>query len=414
MSIAESLSPAKERVWNKYFNSIFVYALLCQFTMTVTNYVLPLYVVNALNASVSTSGVLSSVFAAGSMICRFATGNLTDRYGRRMIMIMGAAIVAVSMFVLGFTTSIAMIIVFKVVQGVGHALNSTASNAAAADTVPKSRYSEGIGYYAMSSTIIGAIGATIIIWLMSIGSATGEADNYSLPLIVAGVCGIVAAVIGIFLNYEKKMNIARKKASGKKFNIHDYIEVRALLPALLVLFQCICSGSGLFHLLYATDIGLGKAMSLYYIISTIVSVTARFTIGRITGRFKPMYVVLFAVILQISAYLYLALEPGLLSLYYMAVIQGLFSAILSPLLNALSLKSAPTTRSGAASATYWLGFDIGMAISPVIFGVVIDIAGYSTSFIVGAICMAVFAVCAVLILRKVKPLDEIAQPEEAV
>lgn len=406
-----SQSAGKERVWNKYFISVFVYALLCQFTMTVTNYVLPLYVVNALHASVSISGVLSSVFAAGSMICRFATGNLADKYGRRTMMILGAAIIAVCMVTLGLTTSIVIIVALKAVQGVGHALNSTSSNAAASDVVPKSRYGEGIGYYAMHSTIISAFGATVIIWLMSVGSATGEADNYSLPLFVAGACGLVAMLIAIFLNYEKKMNIARKKSSGKKFDIRDYIEVRSLLPALLVLFQSICTGSGMFLLLYATEIGLGSAMSLFYIISTVVSVGARFTIGRITGKFKPMYVVLVSVVFQISAYLFLALVPGIVSLYYMAAVSGLFGAILQPTLNALSLKSAPASRSGAASATYWLGFDIGMAITPVIFGAVIDLAGYSTSFLVGAICMAIFGVCAVFILRKVKPLDEIVQPE---
>lgn len=402
----------KERVWSKYFIMIFVYAIFCQFTMTVTNYVLPLYVVNALKAPVTISGVLSSVFAAGSMICRFATGNLADKYGRRTMMIIGAAIISVCMFALGFTTSIVIIVALKAVQGVGHALNSTSSNAAASDVVPKSRYSEGIGYYAMHSTIVGAFGATIIIALMNVGSTDGAADNYSLPLMVAGACGIVAVIIAVCLNYEKTMHIAKAKSSGKKFNIHDYIEVRALLPALLVMFQCICTGSGMFLLLYATEIGLGTAMSFYYILSTVVSVAARFTLGRITGKFRPVFVILFAVVLQISAYLFIALAPGIVSLYYMAVISGVFGAILTPVLNALSLKSAPATRSGAASATYWLGFDIGMAITPMIFGVVIDVAGYSASFMAGAVCMGVFAVCAVIALRKVKPLDEIVQPEE--
>lgn len=403
-------SAKKVGVWNKYFIGVFVYALLCQFTMTVTNYVLPLYVVNALNAPVSISGVLSSVFAAGSMVCRFVTGNLADKYGRRTMMIVGAAIISVCMFTLGFTTSIVVIIALKAVQGIGHALNSTASNAAAADVVPKERYSEGIGYYAMHSTLISAFGATLIIWLMGIGSESAE--NYSLPLIVAGVCGAVGVVIAIFLNYERKLNIPRKKGSGKKFDIKDYIEVRSLLPALLVLFQSICSGSGMFLLLYATEVGLAGAMSLYYILSTIVSVAARFTLGRITGKFRPMYVVLIAVALQISSYLFLAFDPGIVSLYYNAVISGVFGAVLSPMLNALSLKSAPASRSGAASATYWLGFDIGMAITPVIFGVVIDMAGYSTSFLAGAVCMGIFAVCAAFILRKTKPLDEVVQPED--
>ena len=401
----------KQIIWNKYFIGIFIYALLMQFTMTVTNYALPLYVVNGLGGAVSVSGVLSSVFAAGSMLCRFTTGNFVDKYGRRTILIIGALVITVSMFALGLTKTLFVIIVFKFIQGVGHSLNSTASNAAAADVVPKDRYSEGIGMYTLHSTIVGAIGATIIIWLMTLGVPEGE-SNYTLPLFVAAGCGAVGLLIAFVMNYEKKMSIPRRESVKKKFDINDYIERRALLPALLVMFQSMGTGAGMFLLLYATDLGLGQAMGMYFILQTVVTVIARFTLGKVVGRIKPMYVILLGIVLQIAAYVYIAVRPGLFALYFSAVMGGIFGALLQPTLNALSLKSAPVTRSGAASATYWLGFDIGMAITPIIFGVVIDVAGYATSFLISAAYMAVFAVCAVFVLRKTPPVDLIEQPAE--
>lgn len=400
----------KEPIWTKYFTMVFFYALLCQFTMQITNYVLPLYVVNALGAKAAMSGVLSAVFAAGSMICRFTTGGLTDRFGRRRMMIIGALVVSASLFIMGFTTTVGAILVMKFIQGVGHSINSTASNTAAADTVAKSRYGEGIGYYALHSTIIGAFGVTIIIWMMGIGSPDGT--NYSLPLIVGGFCGLIAVGIALLLTYEKKMGIARKRSSGKKFDINDYIERRSLLPAVLVLFQSICQGAGMFLLLYATDLGLGEVMGSYYLISTAVTLVFRFTVGRYTDRVKPVTVVIIPVLLQICAYLFLALAPGRAALYTSAVVSGIFGAILSPVLNTLSLRLAPESRSGAASATYWLGFDIGMAIGPTVFGIVVDMAGYAQSYIVGACCMVVYAIVALLALRKVKPIAQLTHPAE--
>lgn len=398
----------KERIWTKYFSLVFFYALLCQFTMQITNYVLPLYVVNSLGAKATLSGALSAVFAAGSMLCRFTTGGLTDRFGRRRMMLIGALVVSISLFVMGFTTTVGAILVMKFVQGVGHSINSTASNTAAADTVAKSRYGEGIGYYSLHSTLIGAFGVTLVIWMMSIGVAEGE-SNYRLPLLVGGVCGLVAMLIAALVDYEKKQGI-RHRAERKKFDINDYIERRSLLPALLVLFQSICSGAGMFLLLYANELGLGKAMSLYYMISTGVTLALRFTLGRVTDRIRPIWVVLIPVLLQAAGYLLLAWTPNIVTLYLMAVIQGVFGAMLSPTLNTLSLRLAPASRSGAASATYWLGFDIGMAVGPTVFGVVVDLAGYSDSFVAGAVCMAVFAVVACFALRRVRPIAELEHP----
>jgi MFS family permease len=378
--------------------------------MQITNYVLPLYVVNSLGAKASISGVLSAVFAAGSTLCRFTTGGLTDRFGRRRMMIIGAAIVSACLFVLGFTNTVALIIALKFVQGIGHSINSTASNTAAADTVAKSRYAEGIGYYSLHSTLVGAFGATVVIWMMAIGVPEGE-SNYSLPLIVGGFCGLLAVAIAFLCNYEKKQQRPKVQVEKKKFDINDYIERRSLLPALLVMFQSICSGAGMFLLLYATELGLANAMGLYYIISTVVTLLTRFTIGRFIDNVRPVWVVIIPVFLQIGSYLLLAWAPGLATLYVSAVVTGLFGAMLSPTLNALSLRMAPASRAGAASATYWLGFDAGMAVGPTVFGIVVDMVGYSASYVAGAICMVIFAIVAFFVLLRVKPIAQLEHPE---
>lgn len=402
----------KETLWNKYFICIFSYSFLAQLTMQITNYVLPLYVVNALHSKATMSGVLSAVFAVGSMLCRFMTGGLTDKYGRRKMMLLGAAIVTISLFVFGFTSSLTLILIMKFVQGVGHSINSTASNSAASDVLPKSRLGEGIGYYGLSGTIVGAFGPSLCLALMSIAIPANYDHNYSLPLIAGGFGGTIAIAIAFFTNYEKKWGVSFKSEKKAKFSIHDYIEVRSLMPALLQLFQSICVGAGMFLVLYATELGLFPIMSIYYIVSTGITLLVRFTIGRYSDRLKPKYVIAIPVMLQVCAYLLLAFFPGIPALIVSAVVSGIFSAMIQPTLNALSLKMAPASRAGAASATYWLGFDCGMAIGPTVFGIVVDTAGYFQSFVVGAGCMALFVIVALITLKKTPPMNQIVQPSE--
>ena len=68
--------------------------------------------------------------------------------------------------------------------------------------------------------------------------------------------------------------------------------------------------------------------------------------------------------------------------------------------------------SGAASSTYWLGFDGGMAIGMLFFGVIIDWGSYPAAFLFSAGYMLLFGIIAFFILRKVKPLRELENPEE--
>ena len=77
------------KIWNSSFIRIICYAFLCQFTMAITNTVLPLYVINGLGMSAADSGLLGTFFTIGSVCCRFFAGYITDRFGRRTTLMLG-------------------------------------------------------------------------------------------------------------------------------------------------------------------------------------------------------------------------------------------------------------------------------------------------------------------------------------
>ena len=190
-----------QRIWNSSFIRIIIYALLCQFTMSITNTVLPLYVINGLGRSAADSGLLGTMFTIGSVCCRFVAGYISDRFGRRVTLMLGAGIVGISLFAMGFQTTLIMLLVFKVIQGIGHALNSTASNAVAAEVLPRDKVGQGIGYYSLHSMLTNAIGPTLCLALMGVGVSAAGGQNYLLPMLLGGAMGLVAMLIGLSLNY---------------------------------------------------------------------------------------------------------------------------------------------------------------------------------------------------------------------
>lgn len=401
-------------IWNSSFVRVLIYALLCQFTMSITNTVLPLYVINGLGRAAADSGLLGTVFTIGSVCCRFLSGYISDRFGRRVTMVLGAAIVSVSLIALGFQTTMVMLLVFKVIQGIGHALNSTVSNAVAAEVLPQEKVGQGIGYYSLHSTVSNAIGPTICLALMAVGvSSASGGQNYLLPMLVGGAMGIAAMLIGLSMNYEKKLYAAqpelRRRPSG--LHISDFIERRALLPAVMIFFTSFASGAGTYMIVFANDYNFAS-VGAYYIINALVSVGVRFALGGKLDGIRPRTAAIIAIALNALAYALLGFTLSEWSFILSAVLMGIYQSILTPTFNALTMKLVPESRSGAASSTYWLGFDGGMAIGMLFFGVVIDWGSYPAAFLFSAAYMALFGVVAFFVLRKVRPLRELERPSE--
>lgn len=403
----------KKPLWNSSFIRVLIFAVLCTFTMSVSNTVLPLYVVNHLGRTNAESGLLGTLFTVGSILCRFVTGWLSDKFGRRIILVIGAAIVGSALIFMGFTTSFLLILILKTYQGVGNSLNTTASNTAASDVVPKERLGDGIAYFSLNTSVINAIGPTIALALMGVITAAGGI-NYSLPLFVAGTCGLAAAVLGASLNYEKKTApvLVEKAATAKKrFNIGDYIEKRALMPALLQFFQAFAIGASVFMIIFANSMAFAS-ISYYFMISAAVSVITRLIIGRRMDKMRPVTAVMVPLAMMAASFIYLGVTLSEAAFLVNSVVSGIYGAVMMPTFNSLALKLCPDKRKGAASATYWLGFDGGIAFGMVIFGLVIDAGGFSAAFNGAGLYMVLFGGVAFLVLRKVKPIKEIESPSD--
>ena len=399
-------------IWNSSFVRILIYALLCQFTMAVTNTVLPLYVINGLGRSATESGLLGSLFTIGSLLCRFISGYLCDRFGRRICLIAGGVIVGLCLIALGFETTMFLLLLTKLFQGVGHAVNSTASNAAASEVLPRDKVGQGLGYYSLHSMITNAIGPTLCLALMGVGAAASGGQNYRLPLLIGGFLGFAAAGLGATLHYEKSLPRRPGRSGGfKDIRLSDFLEKRALLPSVMIFFTSFATGAGTYMIVFANDAGF-STISLYYIVDAAASVAVRFLLGKRLDALRPGTIAAIAIPMNVIAYLLLGLTLSEWSFMLSAVLLGAYNAMLMPLFNAMALKLAPESRSGSASSTYWLGFDIGMAVGMLFFGAVIDRSGFRGAFLFCACFMLLFGLAAAYTLRNRVPVRDMVNPPE--
>lgn len=71
-----------------------------------------------------------------------------------------------------------------------------------------------------------------------------------------------------------------------------------------------------------------------------------------------------------------------------AIINGLYSGLTYPALNAWAVKNTPAHRRSAAMSTYLVSIDIGVGLAGIIWGALIDAMGFITVYYIVAVLLA--------------------------
>lgn len=107
---------------------------------------LSLYLTAQRGISISQAALMVSLFGAGSFLSQLVGGELTDRLGRRPVMLMSFLITPIFMLALGFARDVAFIAVFTFLVGFFTDLYRPAVGAAIADLVPAESRTRAYGY----------------------------------------------------------------------------------------------------------------------------------------------------------------------------------------------------------------------------------------------------------------------------
>jgi DHA1 family tetracycline resistance protein-like MFS transporter len=176
-------------------------------------------------------GWLSFTFAATQFIFSPILGNLSDRFGRRPILLGSLAGFSIDFFVLAFAPTLAWVFIARAVSGMFGASNGPAQSVIADMSAPDER-----------SRYFGLLGAAFGIGFVlgpAIGGLLGE-FNHRVPFMVAGTLAAVNVVYGYFKLPETLKPENRRPFEWKRSNpVGSLLYVRKLpgiLPIAAVYF----------------------------------------------------------------------------------------------------------------------------------------------------------------------------------
>lgn len=152
----------------------------------------PLFVVEVLGRGAGMAGLALATFAIGNVSAVIPSGYLSDRIGRRKLLICGLTVSAASTVLVGFTTSLPLFLIAAYVTGAATGMFISPQQAAVADIIgSKARGGTAVATFQMMSDFGAILGS------LAVGQIA-EHLTFGTAFVISGAILAVAAVWWIF------------------------------------------------------------------------------------------------------------------------------------------------------------------------------------------------------------------------
>jgi len=134
----------------------------------------PLFAAEVLGHSASVAGLALAAFAVGNVAVVIPSGRLSDRIGRKPLLITGLALAGISTACLGLAPSLPVFLGEAVIAGAASGLYGSPQQAAVADIIGRARGGQAVAAFQMMSdfgSIVGSFGVGVIAQTLSFGWA---------------------------------------------------------------------------------------------------------------------------------------------------------------------------------------------------------------------------------------------------
>lgn len=364
----------KDSIWTPQYIALFGVNTFTAFSFYMITTLLSKYIVG-IGASLATAGAVVGAFSITSLLIRPVTGYLADGYNKKKLILISSGMSAVATFGYIITGHMGIIMLFRIIHGIGFGISSTAVISLASEYIPKNKMGQGIGYFGLSQVFASAIAPGIGIMIM----------NYleiKATFIIAGAIAIVSVLLIIILPYGRS-NLSEKKKFEISFGRLLCTDVLHF-SGISAIYSFINGVISAFLLLFAEQQGIAD-VSLYFTVCAVFLFLVRPFSGKIMDR-KGLKIVLYpALALSFTSMLVLSRATTLSVILLSGILRSIGQGAAQPSLQAASIKVVGKDRTGVATSTYYLGGDIGQGLGPIIGGLIASAYGYSSLFVLCAL-----------------------------
>lgn len=326
------------------------------------------FFVTSLGGDAMTIGLATALFSVASIVSRPFVGWLTDTRGRRTLLMSG--LIGMALIPMGYFVSagIALAVVLRTAHGVFHAASSNAASTWVTDIIPHSRMGEGLGMYGLSMAVSTAVAPAMGLVVMN---TWGFRPLFAIAALVALAAMITGAGI-------RPRNYTMSDAP---LRIRGLFEPMALPAAVTQFFFMMAYGViEVYVAIYAASCGLPGG-GVYFIFIALATVATRILLGRAVDRYGEARLVYSGNAAIVAGILLLVFTHNVPCYLLSAVLLGYSFGAIQPSLQTMAMHAVAPERRGAASSTFFVAFDSGIALGGFLAGALVKYLNYDLMFL---------------------------------
>lgn len=331
-----------------------------------------LYLTRKFEIGMTVVGAIFAVFSLSGFIGSALGGAMTDRMGRRTVIIISLILSSLSALGMGLAPTLGTFIVVAVIVGTLANIGGPAHEAVIADLLPEQKRAEGYGITRV------VFNAAVIIAPATAGLLVTR--SYLLIFVVDCVISLIAAAIAFFALPETRPQHLQKSSPeslsqtfagyGRVFRDRSFIAFVFVTFMMTLVYMNMNSTLGVFlrdrHNL--PEFGYGTLLS----INAIMVVLLQFWITRRLQRFKPLFMMALGSLFYAAGFAMYGFVSGYPAFVAAMVVITVGEMIVSPFGQALVAGFAPDAMRGRYMAVGGISWGLAFAIGPYLAGRILE------------------------------------------
>jgi MFS transporter, DHA1 family, tetracycline resistance protein len=360
--------------------------------------ILPLlpYIAEKYSAGPLQIGLLTSTYSFFQLISSPILGRLSDRYGRKKLLIISQLGSAFGYLILGLDGNLPLLFLSRIIDGITGG-NISIAQAYIADVTTKENRARGMG-------IIGAAFGLGFIFGPAIGGFLSK-FSYSAPAYFATAVSLFTVLTTIFFLKETVDEKKAKISPKTKLNLKEFQRILSISPIgiLIVTFFVINLAAsiqqGNFALWTQKTFNYGPSENgwLFAYIGILAVLVQLIVLPFLTKKFNEktiLYISLFFMFIGLSL---IPLIPSPNFLYISLFFLPFGNGLSNPTIQALASENVPQEEYGGTLGFLQSAGSLGRIIGPIVGGIIFQSFGKDNAFY-----FAGFIVLAILVYSKLK------------
>lgn len=366
-------------MWNRHFVLCLAIQTLYMLSFNMVTPLIAQYV-EVLGGSVSLAGIIAGMFSLLALAFRPFVGYWSDYVSKSAFLLVGQIVGAVAIAGYGVAAACGAVAALRVVHAFSLCVVTTLSAVIAVDFIPEQRVAEGVGYVG-AGTMVG----------MSLGPGLGAIVSESVGFAPAFYFG--AALVA--LSFLCTLALPFERASGRfersrpKFSPKDVFDAQTLPFAGVVCAFAYCSGlTTSFLVSVGIQRGLGE-IALFFFISSVGMMVLRPIAGKFTDKHGAMLITAISLASEALCMILLSLAHSMGIVVIAALSRTIGQGTGQAALQGEAIKRAPDERRSRASATFYVGVDVGQGLGAIAGGMIADAFGYAAAMASGSCALGI-------------------------